>query len=107
MARYPTSFFVGEVVYKGEVLPGPQVAILERDLFEAVQAKLAEQQNNHIRTRHRSEALLLGKIYDDRGHRMSPSHSRKGSVRYCYYISLPLLDGRPEEAGSVSRVPAG
>ena len=28
-------------------------------------------------------------------------------MRYRYYLSLPLLDGRPEEAGSISRVPAG
>jgi site-specific DNA recombinase len=99
-------FFVGEVVYKGEVLPGPQPPILDRTLFDAVQAKLAEQHNNHVQARRRSEALLLGKIYDDRGHRMSPSHSRKKGVRYRYYISSPLLDGRPEEAGSISRVPA-
>jgi Recombinase len=58
-------FFVGEVVYKGEPLPGPQQPILERALFDAVQAKLADQDNNHIRTRLRSEALLVGKIYDD------------------------------------------
>jgi site-specific DNA recombinase len=99
-------FFVGAVVYKGEALPGPQPPILDRALFDAVQAKLADQDNNHIRTRLRSEALLVGKIYDDRGHRMSPSHSRKKGVRYRYYLSLPLLDGRPEEAGSISRVPA-
>jgi site-specific DNA recombinase len=99
-------FFVGEVVYKGEALPGPQPPILDRALFDAVQAKLADQDNNHIRTRLRSEAFLMGKIYDDRGHRMSPSHSRKKSLRYRYYISLPLLDGRPEEAGSISRVSA-
>jgi hypothetical protein len=86
-------FLVGEVVYKDEVLPGPQPPILDRALFDAVQAKLAEQHNNHIETRLRSEALLLGKIYDDRGHRMSPSHSRKTGVRYRYYVSLPLLDG--------------
>jgi site-specific DNA recombinase len=99
-------FFVGEVVHKGEILPGPQAPVLDRDLFNAVQAKLAEQQNNHVRSRQRSEALLVGKIYDDRGHRMSPSHSRKRGARYRYYISLPLLNGRPEEAGSVSRIPA-
>jgi len=99
-------FFVGEVVYKGEVLPGPQPPILDRALFDAVQAKLAEQYNNHVRTRSSSEALLIGKIYDDRGHRMSPSHARKKGVRYRYYISLPLLDGRPEQAGSINRVPA-
>jgi site-specific DNA recombinase len=95
------------VVYKDEALSGPQPPILDRTLFDAVQAKLAEQHNNHVQTRLRSEALLVGKIYDDRGHRMSPSHSRNKGVRYRYYISLPLLDGRPEEAGSISRVPAG
>jgi site-specific DNA recombinase len=94
------------VVYKGEALPGPQPPILDRALFDAVQAKLADQDNNHIRTRLRSEALLVGKIYDNRGHRMSPSHSRKKGVKYRYYLSLPLLDGRPEEVGSICRVPA-
>ena len=41
-------FYIGEVVYKGEVLPGEQTPIVDRNLFEAVQAKLAEQQSNHI-----------------------------------------------------------
>jgi site-specific DNA recombinase len=40
-------FYIGEVVFKGEVLPGEQPAILERELFDAVQAKLNEQRNNH------------------------------------------------------------
>ena len=44
-------FYIGEVVYKGEILPGEQPAIIDRDLFDAVQIKLAEQQNNHIQTR--------------------------------------------------------
>jgi site-specific DNA recombinase len=99
-------FFVGEIVYKGEVLPGSQPLILDRALFDAVQARLAEQHNNHVQSRLKSEALLVSKIYDDRGHRMSPSHSRKKGLRYRYYISLPLLDGRAEEVGSISRVPA-
>jgi hypothetical protein len=29
-----------------------------------------------------SAALLLGKLYDDRGNRMSPSFSTKNGVRY-------------------------
>src|SRR5882762_10085823 len=32
-------FYIGEVVFKGEVLPGEQPAILDRALFDAVQAK--------------------------------------------------------------------
>ena len=94
------------MVYKGEILPGEQKSIIDRHLFDAVQTKLAEQQNNYITTRSASEALLLGRIFDDRGNRMSPSHARKKGVRYRYYISLPLLRGEPDRAGSVHRVPA-
>jgi site-specific DNA recombinase len=66
-----------------------------------VQAKLEEQN-----TRAKSEALLAGRIFDDRGNRMSPSHARKRGIKYRYYLSSALLDGRPTKAGSVSRVPA-
>ena len=44
-------FYLGEVLFKGEVLTGEQGAIVERDLFDAVQAKLTEQVNNHKATR--------------------------------------------------------
>jgi Recombinase len=36
-------FYIGEVAYKGKICPGEQPPILDRDLFEAVQAKLSEQ----------------------------------------------------------------
>jgi DNA invertase Pin-like site-specific DNA recombinase len=99
-------FYIGEVAYKGEILPSEQPPIINRDLFDAVQAKLIEQQNNHVRTRARSDALLMGLIFDDRGNRMSPSHARKKGVKYRYYISLPLLQGQATQAGSIHRVPA-
>jgi Recombinase len=35
-------FYIGEVMFKGEVLAGEQPAIVDRDLFGAVQAKLSE-----------------------------------------------------------------
>jgi DNA invertase Pin-like site-specific DNA recombinase len=99
-------FYLGEVVFKGEVFPGEQPAILDRDLFDAVQAKLNDQRNSHTDTRAKSEALLMGRIYDDRGNRMSPSHVRKAGIKYRYYLSSPALQGQPERAGSVRRVPA-
>jgi len=93
-------FYIGEVVYKGEILPGEQKPIVDLDLFNAVQAKLTEQLNNHTRTRAKSEALLIGRIFDDRGNRMSSSHARKHGVKYRYYISRPLL----EEPAKTSRI---
>jgi hypothetical protein len=54
----------------------------------------------------KSAALLTGRIFDDRGNRMSPSHARKGGVSYRYYLSAALVKGAAERAGSVRRVPA-
>ena len=48
--------------------------------------------------------MLLGKLYDDAGNRMTPSHANKRGVHYRYYVSSALSQGRP--AGSVSRVSA-
>src|SRR5215510_12384761 len=99
-------FYIGEVPFKGEVLHGEQPRILDRDLFDAVQAKLSEQTTNHRTTRMNSQALLTGRIFDDRGNRMSPSHVRKGGRKYRYYLSCVLFNGAAERAGSVRRVPA-
>ena len=99
-------FYIGEVVFKGEVLKGEQPAILDKELFEAVQAKLNDQVNNHRAKWTKSEGLLIGRLFDDRGNRMSPSHARKGHVKYRYYLSSALLQGTTTRAGSVRRVPA-
>jgi hypothetical protein len=100
------SFYIGEVTFKGEVLAGEQPAIVDRDLFDAVQAKLTEQVNSQRTVRMKSEALLAGRIFDDRGNRMTPSHVRKRGIKYRYYLSSALLQGQPERAGSVDRIPA-
>jgi site-specific DNA recombinase len=99
-------FYIGEVMFKGEVLAGEQPAIVDRGLFEAVQAKLTKQVNSHKTVRVNSEAVLAGRIFDDRGNRMTPSHVRKRGVKYRYYLSSALLQGQPERAGAVSRIPA-
>ena len=52
-----------------------------------------------------SQALLTGRIYDDRGNRMGPSHARKGNTKYRYYLSSALLTGT-KATGTISRVPA-
>lgn len=99
-------FYIGEVSYKGEICAGEQPPVLDRALFDAVQAKLAAQCNSEQVKRASSEALLIGKLFDDRGNRMSPSHARKGGRKYRYYIASPLLQGMPERLGAVRSVPA-
>src|SRR5271167_2310530 len=99
-------FYIGEVVFKDQICPGEHPPILDRGLFEAVQLKLAEQHNGYRATRASPEAVLMGRIFDDRGNRMSPCHSRKGATRHPYYVSAALIQGQPRSAGSVTRVPA-
>jgi len=99
-------FYVGEVVYRGETHTGEHEHILDRELFEAVQAKL---NGNAVERQLRlkaSPALLAGRIFDDRGNRMIPTHTNKHGARYRYYVSHAILQKRKDEAGSVSRVPA-
>jgi site-specific DNA recombinase len=101
-------FYIGEVNYKEEILPGEQPAIMDRALFDAVQQKLTDQWATRSTTRNASDHLLTGLLFDDAGHRMVPTHATKAGVRYRYYVSLPHLHGESKIAsvGSVSRVPA-
>jgi site-specific DNA recombinase len=99
-------FYIGEVVYGGDVHRGEHEPILDRALFEAVQEKLKDGSVARQIRRSRSPAILSGKLFDDRGNRMSPSHANKNGVRYRYYVSQALLQGRAGEAGSVARVSA-
>jgi hypothetical protein len=75
-------------------------------LFDKVQARLDENLRSRRLRNERSQALLLGKLYDDRGNRMTPSYAIKKGVRYRYYVSCVLAQGRKDEAGSVSRIAA-
>jgi site-specific DNA recombinase len=99
-------FYIGEVVYRGEVHDGEQTPIIDKELFEAVQAKLAERAVTRKLRRSRSPSFLSGLLFDDRGNRMSPSHANKKGVRYRYYVSQALLQKRQARAGSVARVSA-
>jgi site-specific DNA recombinase len=99
-------FYIGEITYRGEVHHGEHEPILSRNLFEAVQAKRAA---NAVARRVRlrgSAAILAGRLFDDRGNRMSPTHANKRGVRYRYYVSHAILQNRRAEAGSIARVPA-
>jgi len=100
-------FYIGEVVYKGEICPGPQPPLIDRALFEAVQRRLTEQRSHQVKTRRRNEAPLRGFLFDSAGNRMVPTHATKHGVRYRYYVSQPYLRGHAKPApGATIRVPA-
>lgn len=100
-------FYIGEVLYKGEICPGSQPPLIDRALFDAVQARLTEQRSHNVTAKTKSDAPLKGILFDDAGNAMVPTHAAKQGVRYRYYVSQPYLRGiaRPP-VGKIVRVPA-
>jgi DNA invertase Pin-like site-specific DNA recombinase len=98
--------YLGEVHHGGNWYEGEQLPIVNRELFDQVQLMLKSNSVERVAQRTRSGALLIGKLFDDRGNVMSPSYSTKKGVRYRFYVSSALLRGRKAAAGSVGRVSA-
>jgi len=84
-------FYIGEVKYKNEILPGEQPPIMDRGLFEAVRQKSLAQWSHRIVVRNKSDHLLTGLLFDDAGHRMIPTHATKAGIR----LSLLRVDACP------------
>ncbi|MDE2184979.1 MAG: recombinase family protein [Alphaproteobacteria bacterium] len=98
--------YVGETTHAGKIYPGQHAAILDRELFDAVQAKLLSSAVTLKNARMASGSILMGRIYDDAGNRMTPTNSQKGPARYRYYLSAPWNHGAVGQPGSISRVAA-
>ena len=100
--------YVGRIAHKGQTYDGHHPPIVTLGLWDEVQQSLGD----HLgaarteRTRQSSDALLIGKLYDDGGNRMSPTWARQGSKRWRYYVSQAALQGDKSKAGSILRVPA-
>src|SRR5437870_1252997 len=97
---------MGGGVSRGEVVGGDRPPFVERPVFSAVQAKLAAQARARRCRLRGSPALLSGRLFDNRGNRMSPTHANKGGARYRYYVSQAVLQNKPPPPGLVGRVPA-
>jgi hypothetical protein len=99
-------FYIGEIAYRGEIHIGDHEPILDRNLFEAVQAKLSSHAvARRLKTTSQS-ALLTGRLFDELGNRMTPSHTVKKGVRYRYYVCSAQLQRKSAETGSTPRVSA-
>jgi site-specific DNA recombinase len=98
--------YLGRLTHKSQVHDGLHDPTVDQETWDRVQRLLAEHAQRTAGNCQSSDALLAGKLFDDRGNRMSPSHAAKGGRRWRYYISQAVLQGRKHEAGSVARVPA-
>ncbi|MBR5609340.1 MAG: recombinase family protein [Elusimicrobiaceae bacterium] len=96
--------YIGLVGHKGAWYPGEHQGIISKELFEQVQAVMAD---NRINRQHYapSKSLLSGKLYDDKDNAMSPSWSTGSSgKKYRYYVSQAIIRKEPGKVGKVSKV---
>jgi site-specific DNA recombinase len=98
--------YTGVIGHKDKWFPGEHAGIVDRKTFDQVQQLLKSSSVRRKATRSPSQALLQGKLYDERGNLMSPSYSTKNGIRYRFYVSSALLRGRKDAAGSIARIPA-
>ncbi len=97
----------GEVEHQGDVYPGQHEAIVEAELWAAVQQRLSKGRADHrsgANARHPS--LLAGMIADTAGEAMAATHANKGGRRYRYYVSRIPIDGVRDDYPDALRVPA-
>ena len=84
----------GMIVHKDRAYPGEHAAIVDQDLWDAVQRKLRA--NGVERSDGRktdSPAILTAVLFDAAGAPMTPTHAVKKGVRYRYYVSRHLVTG--------------
>jgi site-specific DNA recombinase len=98
--------YIGQISHKGKTYPGQHEAIVERNIWEKVQAMLDDQAPARTSlTNTKRKCLLTGLAFDERGDRLSPSYTRKAGRRYRYYVSHRLTQGADTNDGW--RIPAG
>jgi Recombinase len=105
---FSNPIYIGQIAHKGVVHEGQHPAIIDRELWDRVQQSLQDNLSakSQRRDRQSTNALLTGKLFDDRGNLMTPSWSKRGSKRWSYYVSQAILRGDKANAGSVARISA-
>jgi site-specific DNA recombinase len=89
--------YLGMIVHKGEAHPGEHPPIIDQELWDRVQAKLAENASGTSRRlKSQQPSLLVGLVFDGEGRAMTPSHATKPGKRYRYYVTRSdQLDDAP------------
>jgi site-specific DNA recombinase len=94
--------YVGEIRHKGVCHPGQHEAILDRAVWERTQQQLREHRVHSTSRDARVErSPLTGRLVDENGDGLTPSHARKGERKYRYYVSrnFPAQGSTPLRVG--------
>jgi len=94
--------YVGEIRHKKLRHPGQHQAIVDRAVWERTQQQLQERR---VRAKSHNASVkkspLIGRLVDENGDGLTPSHARKGDRKYRYYVSrnFPAQGLAPSRVG--------
>jgi DNA invertase Pin-like site-specific DNA recombinase len=92
--------YIGEIRHKDKRHAGQHEGIVDRTLWDAVQKRLVGYRpESPGRPRLTAPSPLVGKLFDEKGECLRPSHANKQGVRYRYYVSPRLMKGEPDQQG--------
>jgi site-specific DNA recombinase len=99
--------YVGEIRHKGVCHSGQHAPIVDRAMWD----KVAQLLRGHstgcgARSSNTKSCVLIGKLFDESGEGLTPSHAVKGDRRYRYYVSRSLMKGPAARVDGGWRLPA-
>jgi DNA invertase Pin-like site-specific DNA recombinase len=101
------SIYAGDIPHKDQIYPGLHDAIIDRAVWDKVQAALAANLTGGSRAaRIAHPAFLAGKVFDEAGGPLVSTHACKGEVRYRYYVSQDIHQHRDAAGAPGMRIPA-
>lgn len=99
--------YTGKIHHRGQLYEGKHPAIVDRNLWDRVQAHFADKTPGRRRGRSVADSsVLAGKVFDEDGKPLIAAHASKRGVRYRYYVSRSVHHGTSETGDKGLRMPA-
>lgn len=99
--------YAGRIRHKEQIFEGQHEAITDPPRWEEVQQRLKDQAARERTVGNgRHSSPLAGKLFDDTGDKLTPSHTSKNGKRIRYYISRRLVTGIKRNNADAWRLPA-
>lgn len=99
--------YLGKIRHGTEVHEGQHEAIIDQEIFDQAQSLLAKRANRSVTAKSADGLhLLAGRLFDETGDRLGPTHATKGGKRYRYYVSRSILTNKGGSSSAGWRVPA-
>ncbi len=99
--------YAGKIRHNRQVFDGQHPAIIDLDTWADVQRRLTAasgRARGQVSAAH--PPALAGKLYDETGDRLTPSHANKNGKRLRYYVSRRLVIDKTEKHPDAWRLPA-